>query len=75
MHALTKPFATRAASRRYSAQFLPPVRLAVYGLTDADTVLRVSGGWAALFRPDPDGDRDRDVFHGDRGAATRRQIG
>jgi hypothetical protein len=75
MHALTKPFATRAAARRYSAQFLPPVRLAVYGLTDADTVLPVSGGWAALFRPAPDGDRDGDVFHGVRGAATRRQIG
>ncbi len=73
-HALTKPFPSRAAARRYAEQFLPPARLAVYGLTDNDTVLRVSGGWAALFRPAPDGDRDADVFHGAKGAATRRQI-
>lgn len=73
-HLLTKPFASRAAALRYSEKMLPSARLAAYGLTDACRVLPVAGGFAALFDPRADGVRSGDVFHGAKGAATRRQI-
>ena len=73
-HLLTKPFASRAAALRYSERLLHSTRLAAYGLPEACRVLPVAGGFAALAAPRADGVRSGDVFHGARGAATRRQI-
>lgn len=73
-HMLTKPFTSRKMALAYSVKMLHPTRLAAYGLAESDRVLVVVGGFAALFNPRADGVRIGDVFHGAKGAATRRQL-
>lgn len=73
-HLLKKPFRTRAAALSYSMKMLHPTRLAAHGLAETDRVIEVDGGFAALFNPRSDGNRSGDVYHGVKGAATRRQL-
>lgn len=73
-HMLTKPFTSRKMALAYSVKMLHPTRLHAYGLAETDRVIAVVGGFAALFSPRADGVRIGDVFHGARGAATRRQL-
>lgn len=67
-HLLSKPFRTRAAALKESRAFFPG-----FGGTDDERALPWGDGFVALASKNASS-AAFDVFHGAKGAATRRQL-